>query len=32
MDVLYARSKSLPLDLKIIVLTIPAVLLKRGCY
>jgi len=32
MDVLYARSKSLPLDLKIIALTIPAVLLKRGCY
>jgi exopolysaccharide production protein ExoY len=32
MDVLYARSKSLPLDFKILLLTVPAVLLKRGCY
>ncbi len=32
MDVLYARYKSLPLDFKILLLTVPAVLLKRGCY
>ncbi len=32
LDVTYARAKSLPLDLKIIVATIPAVLLRRGSY
>jgi len=32
MDVLYARTKSLPLDLKIVLLTLPAVLFSRGCY
>lgn len=30
MDVLYARRKSLPWDLKIMVMTVPAVLLARG--
>ena len=32
MDCLYARSKSLPLDLWILVATVPAVLLRKGSY
>ena len=32
LDVTYARSKSLALDLKILVATIPAVLLRKGSY
>ena len=32
MDVLYCRRKSLVLDLKIITMTVPALLSARGCY
>ena len=32
LDVTYVRSKSLPLDLKIVFLTIPRVLLSKGAY
>lgn len=32
MDVVYCREKSIAMDLKIILLTIPAVLNGRGCY
>jgi lipopolysaccharide/colanic/teichoic acid biosynthesis glycosyltransferase len=32
MDCLYARSKSLPLDLWILLATVPAVLLRKGSY
>nr|WP_174300250.1 sugar transferase [Caulobacter sp. S45] len=32
MDSLYARRRSTPLDVKILVLTVPAVLLRRGSY
>lgn len=32
MDVVYARRKSVVWDLKIMVLTVPAVLMSRGCY
>ena len=32
MDCLYARSKTLTLDLYVLVMTIPAVLSRRGCY
>jgi lipopolysaccharide/colanic/teichoic acid biosynthesis glycosyltransferase len=32
MDCVYAKSKSLPLDLWILVVTVPAVLLRKGSY
>ena len=32
MDCVYAKSKSLPLDLWILVATVPAVLLRKGSY
>jgi exopolysaccharide production protein ExoY len=32
MDVIYSRSRSLPLNLRILVMTVPSVLLSRGTY
>ena len=32
MDCLYARKRGLALDTWLILLTVPAVLIRRGCY